>query len=188
MSTSPARMTSALIILLASAMSVSRSVNSPLASGWRRSCCRMNWARVRGFATAAPSPRVRSRLRARAPRPAPRPPPGTCRGRTARAARRPRAADGLARRRGHAPQLALVGADRLLAGLVEELLVGVAGLALVGGQGAQALVDLVLELRRERGVIEHHALEIGREVDLARPEQRELVEQLDGQVRGPVLH
>src|SRR5262245_4372285 len=52
-----------------------------------------------------------------------------------------RLADLAAYRGGHRPQFALERPQRLLAGLVEELLVGIARLALVGGAGAQALVD-----------------------------------------------
>ena len=42
------------------------------------------------------------------------------------------------------PELALERADRLLAGRVDELLVGLAGLALVGGVGEAPGVDLAL--------------------------------------------
>src|SRR5438093_4406379 len=79
-----------------------------------------------------------------------------------------RAADRLARVRWQAPQLALEEAQRLLAGLVEELLVRVAALALVRRHDAQPLVDLALEAGREARVIEQHVLELGREMDLDR--------------------
>ncbi len=139
--------TSRLIILAASAMSCSTLVNSPLASGWMRSCCRMNCDSVTARSVmASSSPRVRSRPRGRCAAPT-RPPsagnePGTngaCCSASARVpghvelleqegelllerARRSPSRD----RRRHAPHLALEQAERLLARLVEELLVGVA--------------------------------------------------------------
>src|SRR5437867_5681588 len=57
MSTRPARITSRLIILAASAMSVSRVVNSPVASGWSRPCWSRNWERVRARSGAGRSVR-----------------------------------------------------------------------------------------------------------------------------------
>src|SRR5574341_1257770 len=99
------------------------------------------------------SPRVRSRPRAPWPPRAPGRPPGTIPARTARGAHGQlpeqeaellleRRSDRGASRRRQAPQLPLVHAERLLARLVEELLVRVARLALVGGRAAQALVDV----------------------------------------------
>src|SRR5215470_8415484 len=197
MSTRPARMTSRLIILHANAMSASRVVNSPLASGCMRSCWRMNWLRV----MARPGilcllVRETAHVLGPARRAHRRAERGERAGheRCVLLGQRPRALDGelaeqerelvlerladrLADRGRHSPHLALEETERLLAGLVEELLVGVARLALVGGRGAEPLVDLALEVGGEGGMVVDHVLELGRQVDLAGAEPGEAVEQ-----------
>ena len=87
------------------------------------------------------------------------------------------------------PQLALERPDRLLAGRVHELLVGLAFLALVervleAPTPRSALWSVV----RERRMLVERVLEAGREVDLGRLDRREAVEQLVGQRRRAVLH
>src|SRR5688500_1596240 len=56
------------------------------------------------------------------------------------------------------PQPALEGSERLLPGLVEELLIGILRLSLLGRGGSQPLVDLILEILRE--VVVEHVLEV----------------------------
>ena len=85
------------------------------------------------------------------------------------------------------PELALERPDRLLAGRVHELLVGLAGLALVGGVAVAPALDLAVELGREGRVLVERVLEAGREVDLRGLDGREAVEQLVGQGRRAVL-
>src|SRR5262249_37994764 len=149
MSTRPARTTSRLMSLVASSMSCSRSVSSPVAPGCWRSCWSRNWeseiATV-GMACGAlvGEPRdvfvlpvaVRHRV---GERERPRHERRELADHGLGAADRElgeqegelllqRAADRLADLGRQAPQLALVHAQRLLAGLVEELLVGVGAL------------------------------------------------------------
>ena len=85
------------------------------------------------------------------------------------------------------PELALERADRLLARRVDELLVGLAVLALVGGVRVAPGLDLAMELLRERRMLVERVLEAGGEVDLGRLDRREAVEQLVGQGRCAVL-
>ncbi len=85
------------------------------------------------------------------------------------------------------PQLPLERPDRLLAGRVDELLVGLVGLALVGGVLEAPRLDLAVELLREGRVLVQRVLEPGREVDLGRLDRRESVEQLVRQGRRAVL-
>src|SRR4030095_4438572 len=205
MSTSPARVTSRLIILVAKAMSVRTLVNSPLASGCRRSCWRMNWDSVRE--DTARLVRETGDVLGRAAGVDGLAKDGEGAGDERRVligqltrARGvqlldqkfefilQRLADLAADVRRQAPQLALARAERLLAGLVEELLVGVARLALARLGHAQLLVDLALERRGEGAAVEDHVLELGGEVDLARAGPGEAVKQLRRQRRGAVLN
>src|SRR5262245_53727394 len=161
MSTRPARTTSRLMSLVASSMSCSRSVSSPVAPGCWRSCWSRNWESeiaTLGMARCGPlvgEPRnvlvlpvaVRHRV---GERERSRYEGHQLADHGLRAADRElgeqegellleRAGDRVADLGGEAPQLALEHAERLLAGLVEKLLVGVAALPLVGGRGAQLL-------------------------------------------------
>ena len=88
---------------------------------------------------------------------------------------------------GQLPELALERADRLLAGRVDELLVGLARLALVGGVGEAPGLDLAMERLGERRVLVERVLEAGREVDLGGLDRREVMEQLVRQRRRTVL-
>ena len=85
------------------------------------------------------------------------------------------------------PQLALERPDRLLAGRVDELLVGLAVLALVGRVRVAPGLDLAVERLGEGRVLVERVLEPGREVDLGGLDRREAVEQLVGQRRRAVL-
>ena len=67
----------------------------------------------------------------------------------------------------HAPHPPLERADGLLARLVDELLLGVLRLPLLGRVLANPRVHLGLEIRRELRVLVDHVLKVGREVDLA---------------------
>ncbi len=96
------------------------------------------------------------------------------------------APDAPARSAGHVPQLPLERAERLLARLVEELLVGVGRLALVLRVRVEPLVDLGAQ--RGRQMIEQHVLEVRREMDLRRLALREVVERGLRQRRRAVLH
>ena len=70
---------------------------------------------------------------------------------------------------------------------VDELLVGLAGLPLVGGVAEAPRLDLAMQLLRERRVLVERVLESRREVDLGGLDRREAVEQLVGQGRRAVL-
>src|SRR5689334_6172582 len=148
MSTSPARITSRRIILAASAMSMRSVLNSPAWSGWTRSCWSRNWERVCGSSATGAARRLVREPAHVLVSPRRRHGRAGCReraghegrmtlGERARVAHRElfeqeaellleRRADRGARLGRQPPQLALVGAKRLLARLVEELLVGVA--------------------------------------------------------------
>ena len=82
----------------------------------------------------------------------------------------------------------LKGPNRLLARLVDELLLGVLRLPLLGRVLADPRVHLGLQIRRELRVLVDHVLEIGGEVDLAGADARKRVERLGRQRRGAVLH
>src|SRR3954468_6123418 len=60
------------------------------------------------------------------------------------------------------PEALLEWAERFLAGLVEELFVGVGGLSLVLRVLSEPVVDLVAEGLRD--VVEQHRLEVGRKM------------------------
>ena len=77
------------------------------------------------------------------------------------------------------PEPTLERPERLLARLVEELLVCVGGFALFLRILPQPLVNLLPERRRQ--VIEQHVLEVGGEVNLCRLGRREIVERRVGQ-------
>ena len=81
----------------------------------------------------------------------------------------------------------LNGPMRLLARRVDELLVGLAGLALVGAVREAPRLDLAVERLGEGRVLVERVLEPGREVDLGGLDRREAVEQLVGQRRRAVL-
>jgi hypothetical protein len=85
------------------------------------------------------------------------------------------------------PQLPLEGPDRLLAGRVDELLVGLPFLALVERVLEDPRLDCLVELVRERRMLVERVLETRREVDLGGLDRREAVEQLVGQRRRAVL-
>ncbi len=70
---------------------------------------------------------------------------------------------------------------------VDELLVGLVRLALVDGFGVAPRLDLAVERLGERRMLVQRVLEARREVDLRRLDRREMVEELVGQGRGPVL-
>src|SRR5574337_2086064 len=89
---------------------------------------------------------------------------------------------------GKRPDVALEGSDRLLPGLVVELLVGVAGLPLPGRVFVQPGVDPAPEIGRETRVVEDHVLEVGGEVDLARLHPGKVAERARGKGARPVLH
>ena len=97
----------------------------------------------------------------------------------------PRGADDGAIGLGQAPQPLLELAERVLAIGVKELLLALIVLPLLAVRVAQPPVDLVAQIIRDP--IEHHVLEIRREVDFARPGLRELAKGLFGQRAGPVL-
>src|ERR1035437_309590 len=84
------------------------------------------------------------------------------------------------------PQLFLERPERLLARLVDELLVRVARLPLVGGVRAQPGVHLFAQGGRNEVV--EHVLEARREMDFRRLDAREVVERPVGERRGAVLH
>src|SRR5438067_8814996 len=86
------------------------------------------------------------------------------------------------------PQAPLERPDRLLAALVDELLLGVALLPFVLALGPNPLVDLVAHIGRQLRVVEDDVLEVGREVDLDRLARREVPECLGREGRGAVLH
>ena len=86
------------------------------------------------------------------------------------------------------PQLPLERPDRLLAGRVDELLVGLVGLALVSRVLEAPFADPFVELLRERRVFVQEVLEPCREVDLRRLDSREVMEQLVRQCRRTMLH
>src|ERR1043166_4115722 len=96
--------------------------------------------------------------------------------------------DRLARAVADAPHLLLERADRLLARLVNELLFGVLGLALLGRVRAHPLVHLRLEIGRKRRVLVHPVLEIRREVNLAGADARKRIERFGRQRRRAVLY
>ena len=86
---------------------------------------------------------------------------------------------------GHIPDLGLVRADGVLAGLVIELVVGLVRFAFIRLGLIQVSVHLVTQVVRQP--IEQHVLEIGRQVDLGRFGADELAEGLLRQSRGAVL-
>ena len=88
---------------------------------------------------------------------------------------------------GEVPELALERTDRLLARRVHELLVGLAGLALVGCVAEAPRLDLAVERRGEGRMLVERVLEARREADLGRLDRREAVEQLVGKGRRAVL-
>jgi hypothetical protein len=77
--------------------------------------------------------------------------------------------------------------ERLLAGRVHELLVGLARLALIGRVGEAPAFDLAVERLGEGRVLVQRVLEAGRKVDLSRLDRRESMEQLVRQGRRTVL-
>src|SRR6202008_3677415 len=77
--------------------------------------------------------------------------------------------------------------ERLLPRLVDELRVGLTVLALVSRVRERPRLDLGSQVAREVGVIVEEVLEAGREMDLRRLDLRELMEELLGKGRGPVL-
>src|SRR5437879_11292967 len=70
------------------------------------------------------------------------------------------------------PELALERPDRLLPGRVDELLIGLAGLALVRRIRVDPRLDLAMEGDREGRVLEQGVLEPCGEVDLRRLDRR----------------
>ena len=85
------------------------------------------------------------------------------------------------------PELSLERPEGLLAGRVDELLVGLVRLSLVCGIGVAPRLDLAVEAGRERRVLEECVLKPGREVDLGRLDRREAIEELVRQGLGAVL-
>src|SRR3989440_7528657 len=95
---------------------------------------------------------------------------------------------GLAHGGGKIPQPPLERPDRLLAGLVSELLLGVALLPLVLALGFDPFVDLGAQLGWQLGMVEHDVLEVCGQMDLDRLARREVTERLRGQGGRTVLH
>ena len=89
--------------------------------------------------------------------------------------------------RGQIPELALERTESLLPGRVDELLLGLAFLALVGGVAEAPLLDGSVELGRERRMLEERVLEARRQVNLGGLDGREMVEEIIGQSRRAVL-
>src|SRR5205085_5357780 len=98
-----------------------------------------------------------------------------------------RVANRLARALGEIPDLLLVGPDRLLAGLVEELLRRLPLLALRRGVLVEPALDLALQRVGERGVVVDRVHEVGGEVDLRAVVVGEVTEVLRRKGRGSVL-
>src|SRR5947207_8814882 len=97
-------------------------------------------------------------------------------------------ADRLAHLRGQIPQPALERSHRLLAALIDELLLRVPLLPLVLALLLHPLVDLGAQVGGEPGMVEHDGLEVGREVDLDRLTRREIPERVGRQRGRAVLH
>src|SRR6266496_2838659 len=96
--------------------------------------------------------------------------------------------DPLAHVFGEIPHPPLERPHRLLAALVDELLLGGALLQLVLALGLDPRVDLGAQVGRQPGVVEDDGLEIGGEMDLDRLARREAPERLRRQGGGAVLH
>src|SRR5438128_1421852 len=77
-----------------------------------------------------------------------------------------RSADRLPRPGRQVPDLFLERSDRLLAGLVEELALGLALRLLVRHPLEEPALDFPLQRKRERGMVVDHVLELGGEVNL----------------------
>ena len=91
------------------------------------------------------------------------------------------------RRLGQVPQLRLERTNRLLPGLVEELLLGLPVLALIGALLAAPGHHPLVEVGGEAAGVVEEVLEAGRQVDLRRPVGREVVEGLIGKGGGSML-
>src|SRR5512141_2217852 len=98
-----------------------------------------------------------------------------------------RVADRLPRSGREVPELLFEPPDRLLAGLVEKLTLGLALLLLVGHFLEEPAFDLALERQRQNGVVINHVLELGREVDLGAVVRGEAAEELRRQRGRAVL-
>src|SRR5438067_2518934 len=86
------------------------------------------------------------------------------------------------------PELPLEWADRLLATLIDELLFGVTLLPFVLALDLGPLVDLVAQVGRQLGVIEHDRLKVRREVDFDGFALGEISERVGRQRRRAVLY
>src|SRR5438552_1205921 len=89
---------------------------------------------------------------------------------------------------GQVPQALLERTDRLLATLVVELLLGIALLPLVFALDLHPFLQLAPQLGGQLRVVEHDALEVGRQVNLDRLALGELAEGVGREGGGPVLH
>src|SRR5579885_2095343 len=96
--------------------------------------------------------------------------------------------DRVANRRRQIPQPPFEGADRLLAALVEELLLGIARFPLVPALGLHPRGDLGPQVGRQQRMVEDDVLEVGGEVDLDRLAGGEVAERLRRQRGRAVLH
>src|SRR6266566_6233195 len=97
-------------------------------------------------------------------------------------------ADGRPHVGGQVPQALLERTDRLLATLVVELLLGIALLPLVFALDLHPFLQLAPQLGGQLRVVEHDALEVGRQVNLDRLALGELAEGVGREGGGPVLH
>src|SRR2546426_6795990 len=88
---------------------------------------------------------------------------------------------------GKIPQLPLERSDRLLAALVDELLLGIALLPLVLALGLHPLVELGPQTGGEPRVVEYEVLEVRREMNLDRFAGREVPERFRRARGAPVL-
>src|SRR5215203_879891 len=89
--------------------------------------------------------------------------------------------------RGEVPGLLLEWAPRLLARLVDELLVGLTFNSLVRAGLAQVIVNVLLEVFGEGATIKENVLELRSEVYFQTVLLRELVKRLSRQGRCPML-
>ena len=86
------------------------------------------------------------------------------------------------------PELALERPDRLLPGLVVELLGGVAALPLAGGVLVHPAPHAVAQIGGQLRVVEDDVLEVGGEVDLGGLDAGKVAERVRGQRARAVLH
>src|SRR6266498_4147765 len=98
-----------------------------------------------------------------------------------------RSADRLPSTGRQVPDLLLEHSDRLLAGLVEKLALGLALLLLVRHPLEEPALDLPLERKRKRGMVVNHVLELGSEMNLGAVVIGKAAEEFRRQGGGAVL-